>query len=309
MRERLARAACAVLLLLEGPVFGEQAVEPAQSPFEVDPFEAPFALENVDVAERPALAEALAVEGRAAVERREWEQAARSFEVSYRLRQDAGILLPLARALERIRRYAAAAERLERYLAEAAALSEQERAALEQELRAMRRQFARVTVRTAPEGALVSIDGRSLGESPLGSALLLDHGNYLLEAHLEGFADGRQELAVAGGRELDVLIELAPLRAAGRHGPRWTSALEVALWTTVGLAAASAIALAATGGVALDLWGDLEQDPDRGPEETDRLDGLLGASYGLIGVTAAAAVAAVTLAVLRTVGGGDAAAD
>ena len=275
-----------------------------RSPFRVLPFERP--VEDADSAPeaRQSRAAELADEGFRALEARAWETAARRLEASYGLSADPELLPPLARALERLGQHAAAAERLERYLEEAEGLEAETRVSLGLELRSLRRRVARVTVGTEPPGARVSLDGRELGATPL-EPFVLDHGTYRLEARLEGYADVGRELAVAGGMAVDVLLRLEPVRSDGSRRPR-SRALDGALWTLVGLAAGSAVALAVTGGLAIGGFDDLARDPDPAPGDVRRALSLAHAGFGLVGVTSATAAGALTLALVRArQGGGD----
>lgn len=270
----------------------------AGGPFEVIPFEDLVIPQAATDEERASLAVELARRGREALDAHRNDEAARQLESSYRLVPDPGVLHPLAQALERLGRFAAAAERLARYLEDRRDLDAEQRYSLERELQSLRRRFAQVTVSTAPEGALVSVDGQSLGTTPLIRPLLLNHGHYLFEARLEGYRDEAQRVAVAGGEPLDVVFRLVPL---GRERSR--RSLRAALWAMVGLTAASAVAFAAITAVAADRMDGLGLDPSS--DDVAAAETLANTSYGLAGATGALGITAIVLAVVDAVGGRD----
>jgi hypothetical protein len=268
--------------------------DPAQvRPFDQDPFD-DLVIPGYDTPEeRDELAEELARRGQEALESHRDDEAARQLETSYRLVPQTSVLYPLARALEQIGRYAAASERLARYLDESPDLDDDQRYSLDREFQSLRRRFALVSMTTDPEGALLSIDGRPLGTSPLAQPLTLNHGHYLLEARLEGFRDAAQRIAVAGGDPLEIILELDPIRRDRSRG------LEIALWITAGLAAASSIAWVTTSIVGARRAGEITLDPT--PEEVDRIESISNASYGLSGATGALGMTAIVLAVVRAI--------
>lgn len=259
----------------------------------------PFTALDLGDPERPAEERAadFTAAGLEALSTHDHEAAARLLEAAYRLGGDPEVLYPLAQALSRAGEPAAAADRLERYMAEAS-LDARQRVAVGRELEALRRQFSRVTIETTPQGALLLLGGEPLGTTPLGRALTLMHGEYLVEARLEGYRDASRQFAVPGGPPVDLLLSLEPLAGPGRGG---TTALDVALWTSVALAGAFAVAAVATGGATAAAYADLGEDPSSGA--LPGVQDLLYATFGLSGATAALALTATGLAIARAVGG------
>jgi hypothetical protein len=270
----------------------------AGGPFEVVPFDDLVVPEAETDEERAGLAADLVRRGRESLEAHRNDDAARQLEASYRLVPAPDALPPLAQALERLGQYAAAAERLARYLEVRRDLDAEPRYSLEREVQGLRRRFARVVVNTSPEGALVTLDGETLGTTPI-RPLVLNHGHYLFEARLEGYRDVAQRVAVAGGEPLDVVLRLEPI------GPvRSRRALRAALWVLAGLTVASAAAFVATAAVGADRMDGLNLDPSS--DDVAAAVALENASYGLAAATGALGVTAIVLAIIDAVGGRDA---
>lgn len=294
--------ACLLATLSFGTLARAQAAAdeaPAPSrPFEHAAFE-DLVVPDAEPDEQVSLARALAAEGAASLARDELETAARQLEVSYRLEPAVDVLLPLGVALLRLGRHLAAAERLERYLGQDASIATEGRRQAEQALAEARRHFASVTVLTDPPGARLSLDGRLLGASPLAAPLVLPRGGYLLRAQLDGYRDAVEQLVVAGGAPQDLLLRLAAIRAPERRG------IAIGLWVTAGLAIASAAVLIPAIVIAVQRTTAYEaQDPlERTGADREAAEAWQTTSFVMAGVTGSAAVSAVTLGLVRTLGG------
>lgn len=271
----------------------------ASGSFEVNPFELlPIPEREMDEVERRQLSEQLATEGTADLEAYRFEEAARKLEASYWLSGDHEVLRPLADALRQMGSFAAAAERLQRYLDEAEGLDTATAMELERQVLELRRQYARVSVNSRPEGATVFLGDHRLGVTPHIAPFLLNHGNYQLQAHLEGHRDEVIELAVAGGRAVELLIEFEPLEDGDGRGDRGRRGLGIGLWTTTGLAAASAVMMVVALVMAGHQHADLTESWSPAVADSDRALGWAYAGYGLIGATAATGTAAITLGII-----------
>jgi tetratricopeptide (TPR) repeat protein len=273
----------------------------SQDPFTTNPFGegagAPAEGANVPPAEREARAAELAVQGRTAFDAHRLEEAAQLLEQAYRLGRDARVLYPLALALHDLGHHEAAEERLRRYLAEAE-LDGSQRYVVQLQLQGWRRQFSRVDVETVPSGAELLLGSQRVGVTPLAQPLVLPNGEYQLEARLDGYHTLRRQLLVPGGDPVALRLELERLEAAGT--PR--RGLDVALWASVGLTGALAIAAIAVTIVAAERAEALDAALYPTPEQVDEVaglaagrDGLWGATGGMVGVTLALGVVRVVL--------------
>jgi hypothetical protein len=141
-------------------------------------------------------------------------------------------------------------------------------------LEALERAPARVVIRTRPAGAMVKIDGKSMGQTPLDLTLRAGERTLLIER--EGFNPLQKTLQVTKGVDEEVDYDLVqiptafPFRTAG--------------WVAVG----TGVALAVSGIYVLRLHGApvqcsmMEQDPAGNCPRVYRTSGagaaLLGAS-------------------------------
>jgi hypothetical protein len=76
------------------------------------------------------------------------------------------------------------------------------------ELDDLLRLVARVEVVTAPDGALVQVDGRSIGETPLEEPLVLGPGDHTVVATLSGHRPAERKIRVSAGDTLRVEFSL-----------------------------------------------------------------------------------------------------
>lgn len=295
--------AAAVALGGAGRARAEAELAPAASPESQDPFTTnPFgegvAGEGVNAspAEREARAAELAARGREAFEAHRLEEAAQLLEPAYRLGGDARVLYPLALALHDLGHHEAAEERLRRYLAEAE-LDGSQRYVVQLQLQGWRRQFSRVEIETVPDGADLLLGSQPVGTTPLPQPLVLPNGEYQLEVRLDGYRTLRRQLVVPGGEPVALRLELERLGPAS-ISPR---GLDVALWTSVGLTGAFAIAAIAVTVAAEQRIEAYAADWNRTPEEFEQMLGWRRAEPALWGVTAALAAVSLTLGIVRLV--------
>ncbi len=142
------------------------------------------------------------------------------YEEAYGLSKDPRLLFNMAVCARSLKAYARMQELLRSYLREAAAsLSAQEEMDVDNALAAIRNLVGSVQVDVNEAGAAVSVDGRSVGTTPL-APLTLDLGSHVVSVRKSGFAPVDQALQVAGGRDAAVAIELTRRRVLVRlqHG-------------------------------------------------------------------------------------------
>ncbi|WP_438042507.1 PEGA domain-containing protein [Sorangium sp. So ce128] len=137
-----------------------------------------------------------------------WADAHAAFLAAWGLKPHYQIASNLGVACLRVGKPRDAAEYLTRYLREAPATKVQERQRAEASLQEARAQVAAVTVRVAPDGAEVTIDGASVGRAPLADPVFLDPGRHEVGAKLDGYVPQTRSVeATAGGTEA-VVVDL-----------------------------------------------------------------------------------------------------
>ncbi|MCC6995441.1 MAG: PEGA domain-containing protein [Deltaproteobacteria bacterium] len=131
------------------------------------------------------------------------------------------IYYPLARAEEKLGRLGAALAHYEQFLAEAAG---QVPAALKKEAQRaagkLRPRVARVTFQVDVDGAVVTVDGRPVGSSPIEGVVYVDPGERVFLAEAEGYAPARLEQTLSAGEAAEILLDLEELAKAPPEEPR-----------------------------------------------------------------------------------------
>ncbi|WP_437757933.1 PEGA domain-containing protein [Sorangium sp. So ce1389] len=149
-----------------------------------------------------------------------WDDAHAAFLAAWVLKPHYQIASNLGVASLRVGKPRDAAEYLTLYLREAPATKVQERQRAEASLQEARAQVAAVTVRVAPDGAEVTVDGTSVGRAPLADPVFLDPGRHEVGAKLDGYVPQAQPVAATAGGTEAVVLELkrAPALNAERDG-------------------------------------------------------------------------------------------
>ncbi len=152
------------------------------------------------------------------VQREQWEQALEEFETSMRLYPTqttafnrALCLRLLGRAPEAV---AALEEIVETYGDD---IGRRRRIEILREMRRLEPLVGRITVNAGElQGALVLVDGREAGRTPLPRPLVVNAGPRRIEVRSEGFESFSQEVTVAGGSEQALDVSLQRAAAPGR---------------------------------------------------------------------------------------------
>lgn len=143
-------------------------------------------------------------------EETKYSEALAEFEQAYALASHPLVLYNLASTHRALSQYSQAVDFYNRFLTEGKGVVKPAQLAKGQrELDDVLRLIARVDVTTAPEGATVSVDGRTIGPSPLGQPLILGPGDHVVSATLEGHKRAERSFRVAAGDTLAVALTLA----------------------------------------------------------------------------------------------------
>lgn len=151
-----------------------------------------------------------------------WADAHASFLAAWGLKAHYQIASNLGVASLRVGKPRDAAEYLTIYLREAPATKVQERQIAEAALNEARAKVTAVTVEVVPEGAEVTVDGKTIGRAPLVDPVFLDPGEHEIGAKLDGHEpETRTIVATEGGTEVMSirLVRKPALDVAVRPGP------------------------------------------------------------------------------------------
>ncbi len=129
--------------------------------------------------------------------REDYAGALRLLERAYAEDPQPRFVANMGLVLERMGRYAEAVAALERFLATEPPYDKAEAAE-----RVVHRLKPWLRITTEPAGAKVTVDGRSVGRSPLQARVLV--GQRTVQAHLPGHADARQQVEIVPGEVASV---------------------------------------------------------------------------------------------------------
>jgi hypothetical protein len=238
-----------------------------------------------------------------------YEEAAIAFERAYELKPSYKILYNWAQAENENGRYALALDAYERYLSEGGADLEPERVEqVRAEIKRLKTLVGTLIVKCPEEGAVVMVDGRRQGQTPIDAPITVKLGEREVVVKLGGKEIHREVVRVAGGEQVKIVVEAQaeeaalepvqpvepdPLQDEGR-GRVWT-------WVALGVAGAAGIAGGVIGGVSIakrkefiDECGNHTCD-DSYEDDRDQVKTLSLTADILYGVAGAAAVTAVIL--------------
>jgi hypothetical protein len=131
-------------------------------------------------------------------DQKQYDKSRAAFLQAYALKRHPAVLLNLAQSELRSGHEADAAKHFAQYLREAKDATDSERQSAESGLSASKAVVAEVTVTVDEEGAAVSIDGTSEGQTPLPGPVYLSPGSHTITAKKEGREVSAEVKATAG---------------------------------------------------------------------------------------------------------------
>jgi tetratricopeptide (TPR) repeat protein len=233
----------------------------------------------------------------------QYEAALIDYQAAYHAYADPQILYPIAQAEQRLGRFLDALQHYQELLAESKALSPALREQVQIHLDEVRKNLAAVVLEIEPDGAEISVDGKSVGRSPLRQPVFLEPGQHTYRVSLEGHRTEEERVDLAAGKELRKRVRLqskAPPKKPPRRPKPPVARAErpsaAPVWIGVGVTGALLAGGAATGFAAVsrhNVYDDEQRSSSA--REAAREDGkrfalatdiLLGASLVAAGATA-----------------------
>ena len=145
----------------------------------------------------------------------EYRLALIEFERAYQLVPNYRVKYNIAQVSIQIGRYAHALRALEAYLEQGGdKISSERRTQVEADLKMLAGRTARVAVSSNVEGAEILLDDSVVAQTPLSGPLLIDAGEHRLTLRHRGYQPRTEEVTLAGGDELEVNLELVPVKKA-----------------------------------------------------------------------------------------------
>lgn len=184
------------------------------------------------------------------------------FERAYELKPNYRVLYNIGQTYFQLRQYVEARDAMTRYLKEGGDQIDAERqAAVNKDLADLQRRLASVTVQVNVGGAMVLVDGKNMGLTPLPEPIVVSEGQRLISVEAPNRGSLQRQIQVAGGDQqvLTLNFQDAPRslvinRSAAPSEP--SARLGVGFWVT----AIGAVALGAGAGVAGYLALNAEDD-------------------------------------------------
>jgi hypothetical protein len=289
-----------VLIVLGGPAYAAHGAKSAIEPFDPE-----------DIAVRESYRKAI-TEGVAEYDAGRFEEALSCFRRAHQLSPNARTFRGIGKAAFELRDYVVAIRNLTAALNDARKpLSDDQREEIQDLLDRGRLFVAIYTLKLAPPGAQVFLDGTAAELQPDGS-LMVGLGAHTVEARAEGYQRRSLSLKVRGGERKSLSLTLEPrlpvnaqARVADAPGvvglaesaPEKPSNRTAVKWF-VGSGASALLAVAA--GVYLGVQNsnlDKCRNPNSGPKCTNEKELIWQRNAGIT-VTAVAGAAAVTMATL-----------
>jgi hypothetical protein len=144
------------------------------------------------------------------------------FQRAYALKPHFRVLYNIAQCHFELRDYVEARAALRRYLAEGGAgmLDEERRTRIEADLADMGRRIAEVDVQSNVRGAVVYLDGRRIGTTPLSHAIEVSEGQRSLSIESSARGTKQRSILLVGGERQTIAVNFEPIvpEAAASYG-------------------------------------------------------------------------------------------
>ncbi len=137
-----------------------------------------------------------------------FEQALEAFQEAYRLAPHPTVRVNMANCYERLNRPLEALFHFESFLAESEDAPAEQRREVQAAVERLRHQIGEVTLRVAPDGALVRLDESEVRRAPIMNTIRMTPGSHVVEVRAEGYQSIRREFIVEAGQPADVTIRL-----------------------------------------------------------------------------------------------------
>jgi hypothetical protein len=150
------------------------------------------------------------------VKQKKWAEAEAKLLGALALNPSYDVAVNLGQTQYRLGKYRDAAENIAFALRSwpIVAKKEQREAAVKR-LEEVRKLVATVTIRVSVPGAMVLVDGKEIGRSPLTAEVFVDPGTRTIEAKLAGFLDAKQTITTVKGDAQELSIALIPAAQQG----------------------------------------------------------------------------------------------
>ena len=243
-----------------------------------------------------------------------WEAALIELEQSLGLHETHSALFNAANCLKALHRYPDALRRFydwqERYQGSG---YDDEEAAVVAAVEELRGYLGLIVVVVDVAGAAVSVDGESVGTTPISEPISAQVGPHTVAVEASGYVPATREVTVVAGSVVRVEIQLEPAPVA--EGPETPTPVattddggvdQLWFWLTGSAAVACGVSAAITGGMGSATYDDFVGQPTYDADLAAEGESLELATNVLVGIASAAAVTAIVLAFFTDFGGDEA---
>lgn len=225
------------------------------------------------------------------------------FEAAYEAMPHFTVRYNIAICLYKLKEYGKAATQIQQYLAEGEdRIPDEKRAEVEEIYAELESLVATLRVDCNVDGAQVTIDGETVGTTPMALPLKLDVGEYEVQVTAHGYEPFTTTVKLPGGEQEVITADLV---ATGSEDPPQSQKLAPPAFIGMASATLALVASAAIiGGVALKRSSDYKASAyDEGWEDDQKTGRALALTADVLwGVAGAAAVTAVVLAIFTDFG-------
>ncbi|MFH1434657.1 MAG: PEGA domain-containing protein [Pseudomonadota bacterium] len=155
------------------------------------------------------------IQGVALYNESNFEAALIEFAASYKYKKNWKVKYYIGIAYQALHRFVEAEKELKAYLEEGGSeIPKEKKAKAEEVLSQVAGVIGSVMIEANVEGALITMDGKSVGKTPLAGPLSLNVGHYEVEVNKKGYETYTTEIDLPGGEELTIEVELKKKDAA-----------------------------------------------------------------------------------------------
>ncbi|MCP4674844.1 MAG: PEGA domain-containing protein [Deltaproteobacteria bacterium] len=150
------------------------------------------------------------LEAVALVKKEQYQAALTAFEESYQLNPKTMVLFNMAMCYRALYQYQKSIATFERFIEEVGKKKPAKRKQAREAIAEMDRMLGRLKISDAPSGADVTIDGHSIGKTPLDAPLRLDPGKHTVDVTLDEYEPMHITVTLISDNELTVKASLTP---------------------------------------------------------------------------------------------------
>jgi hypothetical protein len=137
------------------------------------------------------------------------------FDAAYKIKQSPSVLYNIGLTQKSLFHYNEAIDSLREYLAKEKKITKDQQKAVTQLITEMKALLAEVTINVIPDGSVIKLDDRTIGQAPM-KPYGIAAGNHNLEVMADGYKPQKKELVVSAGQPMTVNFKLEMIPKSGK---------------------------------------------------------------------------------------------